>query len=238
MPDGARTEEIMEDFSSVIRERRSIRKYLPDRVPDAVLREILDEARWAPSCGNTQSTEVYVLSGDTLERFKATLLERSRGETPPLPDLEIPTPWPEPYQSRRKATMEARAAFVAAEEKRSGAVSQDLSLSPSASGSELFGAPHVLAIATNKCTSRSYACFDAGLLTQTIALAAHARGLGTCITAAVIGFPEILRELIPGSENEIFIIGVTLGYPDHEAIINQVPRERASLEERVHFVEA
>ena len=196
----------MEDFSSVIRERRSIRKYLPDKVPDAVLREILDEARWAPSCGNTQSTEVYVLSGDTLERFKATLLERSRGETPPLPDLEIPAPWPEPYQSRRKATMEARAAFVAAEEKRRGIVSPDLSLSPSASGSELFGAPHVLAIATNKCTSRSYACFDAGLLVENVCLAAHAAGLATVIMAVAVRHPDVLREAVPGAGGKRFVV--------------------------------
>ena len=83
--------------------------------------------------------------------------------------------------------------------------------------------------------SKPYACFDAGLFTQTIALAAQARGLGTCIMAAVILFPELLRALIPDSEKEIFIIGVAIGYSDRDAITNQSPRERVPLAERVQF---
>lgn len=225
----------MEDFGSVIRDRRSIRKYLPEKVPDAVLREVLDEACWAPSWGNAQSTSVYVLSGNALERFKASLLERSQSETPPSPDLDIPMPWPEPFQGRMMGSMEARTAFMAEEEKKRGIVPPDPPVSRVVAAAGLFGAPHLLVVATSKDASKPYACFDAGLFTQTIALAAQARGLGTCIMAAVILFPELLRALIPDSEKEIFIIGVAIGYSDRDAITNQSPRERVPLAERVQF---
>ena len=59
------------EFESVIRGRRSIRAYTTEPVLEELVREILDEARWAPSSRNTQAWNVWVLSGGALERFKA-----------------------------------------------------------------------------------------------------------------------------------------------------------------------
>jgi F420 biosynthesis protein FbiB-like protein len=41
-------------ISNVLRGRRSVRKYLAKAVPEAVLRRVLDAARWAPSAHNAQ----------------------------------------------------------------------------------------------------------------------------------------------------------------------------------------
>lgn len=37
-----------------IRARRSVRAFAPDPVPDAVVRDVVDAARWAPTSGNAQ----------------------------------------------------------------------------------------------------------------------------------------------------------------------------------------
>ncbi|MEM2905355.1 MAG: nitroreductase family protein [Candidatus Bathyarchaeia archaeon] len=42
------------EFIEVVRQRRSIRKYKPDPVPDEVLDQVLEAARLAPSAGNRQ----------------------------------------------------------------------------------------------------------------------------------------------------------------------------------------
>jgi nitroreductase len=47
--------------SEAIRERRSIRAFLSDEVPDGTVTAILDEARWAPSWANAQAWDVFVL---------------------------------------------------------------------------------------------------------------------------------------------------------------------------------
>src|SRR5665647_1356110 len=57
------------EFESVIRGRRSIRAYKPECVPEELVREILDAARWAPSWRNTQAWNVWVLTGDALQRY-------------------------------------------------------------------------------------------------------------------------------------------------------------------------
>ena len=41
------------EIREVIKGRRSIRKYKPDEIPENVIREIIEDARWAPSGGNT-----------------------------------------------------------------------------------------------------------------------------------------------------------------------------------------
>ena len=45
------------EFYEVVRNRRAVRKYKPDMVPEEVIYKILDAANWAPSGMNTQSWE-------------------------------------------------------------------------------------------------------------------------------------------------------------------------------------
>ena len=65
------------DIRKVVRERRSIRNFKPDPIPETLIREILDESRWSPSWGNTQPWEYYVLTGDPLEKFKKANREKT-----------------------------------------------------------------------------------------------------------------------------------------------------------------
>src|SRR5450756_2438926 len=58
------------EFESVIRGRRSIRAYTNEAVPVDLVREILDEARWAPSWRNTQAWNVWAVSGGAPQRYK------------------------------------------------------------------------------------------------------------------------------------------------------------------------
>ena len=230
----------MGDFRTVVRNRRSVRRYLSDPVPDATLREILDEACWAPSWGNTQSTSVFVLSGDTLARLKERLLERAVAGAPGEPDIEMPAPpsWPEPYRARTADFVTMRTAFVAEEEQKRGIAPADPPVSPPVAGAGLIGAPHLLLICTTEGVSVPYSCFDAGLFAQTVALAAADRGLGTCVMAGVVRHPDLFRALIPESEDLRFIAALTIGYPDREAAVNQFPRQRAGLDERAFFIGA
>ena len=210
------------DIDTAIRGRRSIRKYRPDTVPEEVVRQILDEARWAPSWANTQSWKVWVVAGEGLARLKAALRERARREVPPAPDLAMPAPeWPDEYKQR---SGRLRASIAAAGS--SGPV-------PFA---DLLAAPCLLLIGFDDRLASNYASFDAGLLAQTICLAAHGKGLGTCIMARAVIYPDALREVVPNAEGKRFVIGIALGYPDLDAAANQFERERVEVAEFVTWV--
>ena len=62
--------EVTMELAAAIKGRRSIRKFKPQNVPKTVITEILEEARWSPSWGNTQPWDLYVLTGKTLAKFK------------------------------------------------------------------------------------------------------------------------------------------------------------------------
>lgn len=66
----------MPDLMSIMKGRRSIRKYQDKQVPEELLTRVLESVRWAPSWTNTQCWEVIVVK-DThnKERLQETLLK-------------------------------------------------------------------------------------------------------------------------------------------------------------------
>ena len=61
-----------------IRTRRSVRKYAPDPVPDELLRQVLEAARWAPSWANTQCWEIIVVRDPARKKALSELLVPER----------------------------------------------------------------------------------------------------------------------------------------------------------------
>ena len=218
------------EFDEVIRGRRSIRAYKPDPVPEAVVREILDEAHWAPSWRNTQAWDIWVVTGRALERFKEEFRGAAERNEPPEPDLVPTLEWPAMCSARTTALMRSRAATLEAAGEPS-----DPAAALARMG-DLFGAPCLLVFGFDDCLAEAYAGFDVGMLVQSVCLAAYSKGLGTCIVATIVRYPRILRALLPGAESKRFVISVTLGSPDLQAAANTFQRSRAPLEELVTWV--
>ncbi len=65
-------------LSEAIRNRRSIRSFKSDPVPEEDLNKILDAGRWAPSSGNTQPLEIVVIKN---EERKESLAKAARGQS-------------------------------------------------------------------------------------------------------------------------------------------------------------
>ena len=80
--------------------RRSVRKFKPDPVPEALIREILEAARWSPSWGNTQPWEIVVISGESLERFKKANRQQLMDGVNSEPDTAMPEVWPDTLKQR------------------------------------------------------------------------------------------------------------------------------------------
>jgi nitroreductase len=100
----------------------------------------------------------------------------------------------------------------------------------------LFGAPCLIVVTVPTDVLVEYAMLDVGLLLQTIALAAHDRGLGTCIMASSVHYADLLRRhgSIPGDRR--VIMGAAIGYPERDAPINQFERQRADMDVFVKWV--
>ena len=223
--------------SEALVERRTIRRYLPKPVPNEVLREILTQARWAPSSSNMQTTSVYVLQGKSLERYKADMLAYAKSGAKPNSELGIPHGLPEVYSERQAALYKARREFIDAEAVQSGIRPPEGVMPGSPWMDDIYGTPVLLILAADQAVRLPHGLFDAGILAEAIVMAAYDHGLGSTITGSMVRYSDLVRKTIPGLEGKDIIVGIALGYPDMSEAVNRFPRTRLPLEEFVTYVE-
>ena len=212
-------------------QRRTIRRFLLEPVPGDILREVLSEALWAPSWGNTQPFEVVVATGDPLERFRKENERALREGRTSKPDIPMPEHWPELHQARYRDV--GRSVLQALEIPRGDSEAR---LDYYAQMFSLFGAPALVVVTISRQIAVEYAMLDVGLFLQTFCLAAEDRGLGTAILAASVRYPEIVRRNFSIPEDRRIVMGVAVGRPDPDAPMNRFPRTRAPLEQMVRWV--
>ncbi len=216
-----------------IRLRRSIRSFKPNPVPRKILEEILDVSRWAPSSSNTQPWEFAVLGGKVMDEVNARLTEKVKTEwdterltfktfTPEIPFPEFP----EPYRQRSIAVRnridshQFPPGTPGIDEKRAAYLLY---------GARFYGAPNAIIVYTEKSICPK-AILDIGLVSQTIALAALAYDLGTCIMVTPVAWPEIIRPVLAISESKLIALAIGIGYPEIDAKVNNFERTREPLE--------
>jgi nitroreductase len=211
--------------------RRSIRQFLPKPVSDELINDLIAKSLWAPSWGNTQPWEIVVGTGESLAEFKKknrnALLEGKNSTT----DIPMPQVWADRYKLRYKELGKSvlGALSIAREDRQARS-------NHFAWMFTLFDAPAVVLFTVDKTLMLEYAMLDVGLILQTFCLLAHDKGLGTCVLAASVMYPEIAREVFSIPETKHLVMGAALGWPDRDAPVNSFERNRGHLEEFVRWV--
>mgnify|MGYP005852760333 CR=1 FL=1 len=73
----------MNQVLETIRQRRSVRHFRPDPPPAETIRLLLEAATWAPSAGNLQPWEFWLVSDQALrQKLAAAASQRFLGEAP------------------------------------------------------------------------------------------------------------------------------------------------------------
>jgi len=220
------------ETQEMIRQRRSVRHFRPDPIPRQVLRDLLDLARWSPSWGNTQPWEVYVLTGEPLERLRKANQDQLRAGAAPTPEIEMPQEWPATLKSRYVGIGKSvLTALDIPREDREARLRYTLDMFG------FFGAPCLIVLGVPAGLPRAYAALDIGLFLQTFCLAAADRGLGTCALAASVSYPSLIRRVAPVRDDVVIVIGAAVGYPDLSVPVNRFDRPRAGLDEFTVWVD-
>jgi nitroreductase len=214
-----------------MKDRRSVRAFLPESVDGVVLKEIIDQARWAPSWGNTQPWEFYVISGDTVKKITDDLQAAAGAGADEKPDIEMPLKFPDPIMDRYR-----NLGMKLFEVLGIGRGDKDARLAHNLRNFNAFGAPHLVYIAIRDDLT-PYAIFDAGAAAYAVTLAAHERGLGTCELAALVRYPDLVRKHVAFPDNRRLVIGLALGRPDPDHPSSAFLPGREPLETMVTFVD-
>lgn len=224
----------MERTSLGVREavhrRMSIRSFLPEQVPEEVIRSILEDARRAPSGGNLQPWRVDVLAGETLGELKAIMEDRVNSGEREDPHYPVyPDNLWEPHRTYRYEVGEDMYALLGiSREDRAARVRQ------MNANFQFFGAPVGLFFSTHRrFGSAQWA--DLGILMQTIMLLAVEQGLGTCPQEAWSFWPVTVGQFLGLAEDQILFAGMAIGHPDPAASVNQLRSRRAELEAFTSF---
>lgn len=218
-------------IQEVVKQRRSIRKFLSKPVPEELINEVLSDALWAPSWGNTQPWEMIVVTGEKLEQFKQENVEALNSGQATQTDVTVPEVWPDILMKRYRNV--GKGVLVSLEIARSDVEGRARYYEQMFS---FFDAPVLVLFLVDKAVSLEYAMLDVGSIMQTFCLLAADKGLGTCNLAASINYSQIARKLLDVSEDKRLVIGTALGWPDNDALVNQFQRERANLDEFVMWI--
>ncbi|MEE9912436.1 MAG: nitroreductase family protein [Deltaproteobacteria bacterium] len=220
------------ELTAAVKGRRSIRKFKSEDVPKQVIAEILEVARWSPSWGNTQPWDLFVLTGKAMADFKAMNVRQTLAGEPIASDVPMLEKWPEAMKARYGAL--GKVVLSAQGIARDDKAGRDRYYHDMVSA---FDAPCMILACISRDNLVEYQMLDIGLITQTICLAAHDKGLGTCLLAAAARYPAAIRKLAAIPDDRKIVVGIALGYPDPSSPLNHFERERAGMEEFVHWVE-
>jgi nitroreductase len=220
------------ELQEAVRSRRSIRQFLSKPVSEDIIRELIADSLWSPSWGNTQPWEIVVVTGSKMAEFKQKSQEALMSGHQVPTDIPMPQVWPDAYLDRYKELGKTvLGALSIAREDKEARMQHFVKMFG------FFDAPAAVLVAVDKTLALEYAMLDAGIFLQTFCLLAHDRGLGTCIMAAMVTYPDIARELFGVPADKLFVMGAALGWPDPDAPVNCFERQRGSMDDFVTWVE-
>ncbi|MFC1941799.1 nitroreductase [Chloroflexota bacterium] len=217
------------DLLEGIETRRSFRAFKPTPVPRETMEKILKAAGRSPSFTNTQPWEVSVVSGKKKDELSAILYTLADSNAAMNADLTLPTTWPSELERRsgEHGSKRLNALGVAREDKEGRKRLRMMNY-------EFYGSPCVLLLFMDS-TLTPWSVFDMGLFAQTLSLAAHSLGLGSCLQASIAGYPDTIREFLGIPNTKLLMLGISIGYPDYEANINSYHSSRVSLDNFVQW---
>lgn len=203
-----------------IETRRSCRTFKAAPVPRGTLEKVMEAAARSPSYTNTQPWEVAVVCGDKKDQLAGILCQMAESDVPPDADFPAPKKWPPDMEARAKEHAARRylALGIQREDKQRR---KELNLL----NYKFYGAPCVLFLFMDR-TLTSWSIFDMGLFVQNLVLAAHSFGLGTCLQASIGRYPDAVRDFLGIPKTKSLVLGISVGYPDFEAPLNQYKSSR------------
>lgn len=203
--------------------RFTCRAYLPDEVPEAKIRSIMETARLTASWCNVQPWQIVIASKESTEKFRRALMAEAQAGGDIQSDLPFPPPYQGIFKQRRQETGYMLYAALGIQRE-----DWERRQAQSAENFRLFGAPHV-AIVSTADEIGPYGLVDTGAFIGSFMLAACAEGIATTPQAAVARHSPLVHSHFDIPDGQKIICGISFGYADmgHPANGFRTPRAAA-----------
>ncbi len=203
---------MMMNLVEAIKNRRSIRKFENREVPQEILKEVLEDAMWAPSGTNRQNWDIYVVHGEKKDKLVTAVA--ASGE---LFKSRLEKTFPEKMVNITLnffRTLGGAPVLLLVYTKKSA-----VEIRPDMSSLERYNNEH----------ERITNYLSAAALIQNILLLAKAKGLGTCWMTAPRSMEDDINKIIGIKDQELVSI-IPIGYPD------QNPPAPPRKGEKIHWI--
>lgn len=218
--------EIMQK-NNLLYERKSIRNFSDKKIPTEILENIIRDACQSPSWQNTQPWQVYLASGETLDKIKKQFRVALDKGQKTNPDLTVP------HRVNRTAfTLDNIAKWNESVKEAVGKKGVLDEVFEDAKNN-LFHAPYIAYLTVNKKASE-FTIFDLGAFGQTLMLAAAGYGISSIPAYALVKYADIVKDNLQVPEDQKLVIGIALGYSSDNKI-NKVTTKRAPLDKILHI---
>lgn len=216
--------------SDAVASRITARDFLDTPVPQDVLARIFEKARRTPSGGNLQPWNVHVLTGGALNDFRTEIIGKlMKGEQEEHTYPAYPSPLWEPMRSwRHKLGEDMYALLDIARDDKKGRMMQV------GKNFNFFGAPVGMLLTIDKRMDAPQ-FMDIGIYLQTIMLLAREEGLHTAPQGAWRAYPQTVKKHTNHPDEQQILVGMSIGYGNADAPVNDLYADRAELDELVKF---
>lgn len=218
------------NFADLAARRRTVRGFLPDPVPRAVVADLLTQARMAPSGANLQPGRFIALTGAPLAALVDALRAAIAQKRPQVAEYGyFPDPLPPHLKARQRAAGYALYAALGIERR-----DLDGRRAQFRHNYRFFNAPVGVVVTIDRAMGPG--CYmDLGMAIQTFMLAATARDYATCPIGALASYGDLMHEHLALPTGELVVCGIALGREDPDAPANRSRTDRASLDEFGEF---
>jgi len=213
------------DLLDCVYHRKSVRAFIKNRpLPNGLLQGIIKDATRAPSSKNVQAYHFYAVSGEAKVELSKRLVQRAEQKATPEPEV--------PYDKRDQPELKNRAWELGmALYRHLGIDRKDKEAREKFNLRNFtgFDAPTLLFCYIPR-TLEGWAILDLGLVLGHLILLCEREGLGTCLQASLASYPDIVREFTGAADDEKLVVGLSVGYPDSDAVESSFSTGRVSVE--------
>ncbi|AIT09670.1 NADH dehydrogenase [Candidatus Francisella endociliophora] len=214
-----------------IKTRKCVREFLDKEIPDEVLKELFEAAKWTPSSKNTQPWKVAVVSGQKKKSLMNKLLAACDNREKPRMEYDYDNEAPLDGELKERAVKCGHDLYTALgidredKQRRIGQWKKNY---------VSFNSPTAIFVFKHPDTGIS-GYMDCGMLIQSIMLAALDLGLTTCPQASLGHYPDIVKKELTGFNDYTLLCGIAIGYEDTAADVNNYRTKREAVENIVKF---
>ena len=216
------------DVSEAVYSRQSTRAFTDQKVSDELIKELLEKSARAASGGNLQPWQIYIINNNTMSDFLEFQEAWTEPETPAY--AIYPENLSEPYKTARYEVGAEMYSILGIErDDKEGRFKQMLE------NFKFFGAPAAFFCFVDRQMGMPQ-WSDLGMFLQTFMLLAREVELDTCAQEAWAIKQESVTAFLDIPDELMLFCGMSIGYKDKTAKINELRTERRPIEDWATFV--